>query len=40
MSVSEPRVYIIGVGSDGMASLTSHAQELLKTAEDGGGRSS
>src|SRR5262249_40091467 len=30
---SEPRIHIIGVGSDGLAGLTSHALELLTGAE-------
>jgi precorrin-6Y C5,15-methyltransferase (decarboxylating) len=33
VSASESRIHIIGVGSDGPAGLTSHALELLKSAE-------
>jgi precorrin-6Y C5,15-methyltransferase (decarboxylating) len=33
VSASEPRIHIIGVGSDGRAGLTSHALELLANAE-------
>lgn len=33
MSAAEPRIYIIGVGSDGLAGLTSHALGLLTNME-------
>src|SRR5439155_20607389 len=33
MSTSEPRIYVIGVGSDGLAGLTARARDLLLDAE-------
>jgi precorrin-6Y C5,15-methyltransferase (decarboxylating) len=33
VSASEPRIYIIGVGSDGLAGLTSHVLDLLTSTE-------
>src|SRR5581483_6982466 len=33
VSTSEPRIHIIGVGSDGLAGLTSHARDLLLSAD-------
>jgi precorrin-6B C5,15-methyltransferase / cobalt-precorrin-6B C5,C15-methyltransferase len=33
VSASEPKIYIIGVGSDGLAGLTARAQELLLSAD-------
>ncbi len=33
MSASEPRIHIIGVGSDGLAGLTARAREILTGAE-------
>ncbi|HXG09822.1 MAG TPA: precorrin-6y C5,15-methyltransferase (decarboxylating) subunit CbiE [Gemmataceae bacterium] len=33
MSAPEPRVYIIGIGSDGLAGLTARARDLIASAE-------
>jgi precorrin-6Y C5,15-methyltransferase (decarboxylating) len=33
MSIAEPRIYIIGVGSDGLAGMTTRARELLTGAD-------
>jgi precorrin-6Y C5,15-methyltransferase (decarboxylating) len=33
MSTTEPRIYIIGIGSDGLAGLTTRARELLLNAD-------
>ncbi|MFN4261584.1 MAG: precorrin-6y C5,15-methyltransferase (decarboxylating) subunit CbiE [Gemmataceae bacterium] len=33
MNASEPKIHIIGIGSDGVAGLTQHARELLSQAD-------
>ena len=33
MTPSEPNIYIVGIGSDGLAGLTAHARALVTTAD-------